>query len=86
MPKPQCNRTRLRLPSDKGLRKTDFYVTERGPHDTMLNPYNPAILQHWRANMDIQLIGSLDTSDDGSAHACGEYVCSYISKEEPEQI
>ena len=86
MPKPQCQQTRLRLPTDRGLRQSDFYVTQRGPNDTMVNPYNAEILLRWRANMDIQLIGSLDTSDEGSAHACGEYVCSYMTKGEPEQI
>jgi nucleoside-triphosphatase THEP1 len=52
----------------------------------MVNTYNSAILQRWRANMDLQLIGSLDPSDDGTAYACGEYVCNYMTKGEPEQI
>lgn len=40
--------------SDKN--KGKFYTTKRTSKDVMINSYNPDILRHWRANMDIQMI------------------------------
>ena len=45
---------------------------KRQPNELRVNNYNPACLQAWRANMDIQFI--LDV------YACAMYIVSYISK------
>lgn len=44
----------------------------------MINPYNPVILRHWRANIDVQLV----CNAEGVAY----YVCSYLCKSEPEDL
>lgn len=44
----------------------------------MINSYNPVVLRHWRANMDIQVISNAE----GAAY----YVCSYICKSEPDEL
>lgn len=44
----------------------------------MINAFNPVVLRHWRANMDIQLI----CNAEGAAY----YVCSYICKSEPDEL
>lgn len=41
----------------------------------MVNAYNPCILLHWQANMDIQMVGG----PLGIAY----YICSYVCKAEP---
>lgn len=41
----------------------------------MVNAYNPGILLHWQANMDIQMVDGLL----GIAY----YICSYVCKAEP---
>ena len=46
--------------------------------DIWVDPYNPVILKHWRANMDIQLVGNDDS--------CAFYVCKYVCKAEPEEL
>jgi hypothetical protein len=61
-PRPECPATRLKLDTDVGLRRADWYLTERGPGDTCVNAYNPDILVHWAANMDIQFIGAAGSS------------------------
>ena len=45
---------------------------ERQPNELRINNYNPACLEAWRANMDIQFV--LDV------YACAMYIVSYISK------
>ena len=45
---------------------------KRSPNELRINNYNPACLQAWRANMDIQFV--LDV------YACAMYIVSYISK------
>jgi hypothetical protein len=44
----------------------------------MINAYNPTILLHWQANMDIQMV-------DGPL-GVAYYVCSYICKSEPNTL
>ena len=44
----------------------------RSPNEWWINNYNPACLQAWRANMDIQFV--LDV------YACAMYIVLYISK------
>lgn len=44
----------------------------RSPNELRVNNYNPACLQAWRANMDIQYV--LDV------YACAVYIVDYISK------
>ena len=55
-----------------------FYETVRRSGDVWINAYNPVILKHWRANMDIQLVGN--------AESCAFYVCKYVCKAEPEEL
>ena len=45
---------------------------KRKPNELRINNYNPACLEAWRANMDIQFV--LDV------YACAMYIVSYISK------
>ena len=45
---------------------------KRKPNELRINNYNPASLEAWRANMDIQFV--LDV------YACAMYIVSYISK------
>ena len=45
---------------------------KRNPSELRINNYNPACLEAWRANMDIQFV--LDV------YACAMYIVSYISK------
>jgi hypothetical protein len=73
-PKPACDATRLSSPADQGLRKCDFYVTQRGADEAFVAPYNPACLCRWEANMDIQMIGG--------QMATAAYVCAYVAKAE----
>lgn len=58
--------------------KGKFYVLKRNKQSTMINPYNPVILRHWRANIDVQLV----CNAEGVAY----YVCSYLCKSEPEDL
>lgn len=44
----------------------------------MVSAYNADILLHWRANMDIQMIGG--------PYGVAYYVCSCICKAEPEKL
>lgn len=44
----------------------------------MINPYNPVIVRHWRANVDNQMI----CNAEGAAY----YVCSYICKSKPDEL
>ena len=78
-PKPVCKQTKLCYNPDTILHcHGKFYETQRFFTDTWVNAYNPIILRHWRANMDIQLVGN--------AESCAFYVCKYICKAEPEEL
>lgn len=58
-PKPQSTETKIFANIDLSKRKKGkFYVTRRGEQDIMINSYNPVLLRHWRANMDIQVISN----------------------------
>ena len=58
--------------------KGRFYETVRTEEDVYINAYNPTLLQRWRANMDIQMVGA--------AQGLAYYVCSYIAKAEPDDL
>ena len=78
-PKQECCETKIFTHIDFSKKtKGKFYVTRRDKNDIMINSYNPVILRHWRANMDIQLI----CNAEGAAY----YVCSYICKSEPDEL
>jgi len=44
-------------------------------NDQCLNTHNRLMLQHWRANVDLQMIADVN--------ACARYLTKYISKSEP---
>lgn len=74
-----CEKTCLLSAVELGLnKKKKFYETKRTSSDTMINPYNPIILQHWKANMDIRMVGG------PFGIAC--YNCNYICKSEPDTL
>ena len=56
-------------------RVKQWYAVPRGDGEVNINPYNPAILQCWRANMDIQFVGE-------STGILNSYITAYISKGE----
>lgn len=58
--------------------KGKFYETERTTDDCYINAFNPVILNHWQANMDIQVIGNCESA--------AYYVCAYLCKAEPENL
>lgn len=72
-----CEETRF-VPGIDIIGSKKFYETKRGPNDAMVNAYNPTVLLHWQANMDIQLVNG----PIGVAY----YVCSYICKSEPNTL
>lgn len=77
--KKECNETKIF--SNINLSKKNkgkFYVTLRKKDDVMINAFNPVVLRHRKANMDIQLI----CNAEGAAY----YVCSYICKSEPDEL
>ena len=78
-PRRTSSRTKLCFNPDVITRhRGRFYETVRQTDDIWVNPYNPVILKHWRANMDIQLVGN--------AESCAFYVCKYVCKAEPEEL
>lgn len=77
-PFPVCNQTRIVVPIDSVMSCRKIYETKRTASDAMVNAYNADILLHWRANMDIQMIGG--------PYGVAYYVCSYICKAEPETL
>ena len=52
-------------------RRTNFYELRRQPNECWINAYNPILLTHWDANMDIQLVGSTL----GMAYYLTTYIC-----------
>ena len=75
-----CNHTKLvsNLDVVSDRQKCKFYETARNSSDAYINAYNPTILLHWQANMDIQVIGN--------AESAAYYVCAYLCKSEPEDL
>ena len=78
-PHAECKETHILEKVDVAkLKKGKFYETKRTKEASMINAYNPIILKHWRANMDLQLV----CNAQGAAY----YVCSYICKSEPDEL
>lgn len=75
-----CNKTHLltNVNLSSSGKPSKFYETERKEGDAFINAYNPTILRFWKANMDIQLVGS--------AESAAYYVCAYLCKSEPEDL
>ena len=53
-------------------------VIQREPGAEMVNPYNEHLLRAWRANMDVQVVGSV--------HGGALYVTHYICKNESQVL
>ena len=70
-PQPLSEVTRLKNNYDPG-NKSRFYVLKRSEGEENCNPYNAHLLKAWKANMVIQLIGSV--------YGTAAYVCSYMCK------
>ena len=79
-PRRLSRQTRLLGPGETGpgVRKCDFYLTERHQGEENTVPWNKDILLHWQANMDLQLVGT--------AHATNVYVGGYMTKSETEGL
>lgn len=77
-PKRQCAKTKILTHSDALHNKGKYYETARSSDATFINAYNPEILRHWRANMDIQLVNN--------AEGVAYYVCAYMCKSEPDEL
>ena len=58
--------------------KGSFYELKRNNDSTLINNYNSHILRHFRSNMDIQFVHN--------AESVAYYVCSYVCKNEPDEL
>ena len=76
-PKQPSPETRLKTNADGG-NKARFYIIKREPGAEMVNPYNQHLLHAWRANMDIQVVGSV--------YGAALYVTHYICKDESQVL
>ena len=76
-PQPLSEETRLKSHGDPG-NKSRFYVLKRLAGEENCNPYNAHLLKTWKANMDLQLIGSV--------YGTAAYVCSYMCKSKSEEV
>ena len=76
-PKQPSPETRLKTNADGG-NKARFYVIKREPGAEMVNPYNEHLLRAWRANMDVQVVGSV--------YGVALYVTHYICKDESQAL
>ena len=76
-PKQPSPETRLKTNADGG-NKARFYIIKREPGAEMVNPYNQQLLRAWRANMDIQVVGSV--------YGAALYVTHYICKDESQVL
>ena len=76
-PKDPSPETRLKTNADGG-NKARFYVIKREPGAEMVNPYNEHLLRARRANMDIQVVGSV--------YGAALYVTHYICKDESQVL
>ena len=76
-PKQPSPETRLKTNADGG-NKARFYVIKREPGAEMVNPYNEHLLRAWRANMDVQVVGSV--------YGAALYVTHYICKDESQAL
>ena len=55
-----------------------FYKLSRSVDSIWVNPYNEQILKTWNANMDVQVVGC--------KYAAAAYVCTYVCKNEPDDL
>ena len=76
-PKQPSPETHLKTNADGG-NKARFYIIKREPGAEMVNPYNQQLLRAWRANMDIQVVGSV--------YGAALYVTHYICKDESQVL
>ena len=76
-PQPLSEDTQLKNHDDPG-NKSRFYVLRRSAGEKNCNPYNTHQLKAWKANIDIQFIGSV--------YGTAAYVCSYMCKSESEEV
>ena len=76
-PKQPSPETRLKTNADGG-NKARFYIIKREPGAKMVNPYNQHLLSAWRANMDIQVVGSV--------YGAALYVKHSICKDESQYL
>ncbi|CAC5384758.1 unnamed protein product [Mytilus coruscus] len=75
-----CQETRLldNIDISSESSRGKFYELQRSRSGAYINAFNPIILEHWQANMDIQIVGN--------AESAAYYVCAYICKSEPEDL
>ena len=73
-----CKKSRILTHGDSIKRKGKYYETRRDDKSGYVNAYNPTILRHFRANMDIQMVNN--------AESVAYYVCAYICKSEPDEL
>ena len=76
-PKQPSPETRLKTNADGG-NKARFYIIIHEPGAEMVNPYNQHLLRAWRANVDIQVVGSV--------YGAALYVTHYICKDESQVL
>ena len=76
-PRPLSCETRLKNNNDVG-NKSRFYLLKRNKGEENINAFNIHLLLAWKANMDIQLIGSV--------YGTASYICSYMCKGESEEV
>ena len=76
-PKQPSPETRLKTNADGG-NKARFYIIKRETGAEMVNPYNQHLLHAWRANMDVQVVGSV--------YGAALYVTHYICKDESQAL
>ena len=76
-PKQPSPETRLKTNADGG-NNARFYIIKREPGAEMVNPYNQHLLCAWRANMDVQVVGSV--------YGAALYVTHYICKDESQAL
>lgn len=77
-PKRECKETHLLNLVQSLKNKGKFYETKRTKESVFINAYNPTILRHWRANMDIQVVNNAE----GAAY----YACHYLCKSEGDEL
>ena len=76
-PKKACTSTKLITNIEMlSYAKTNYYELQRSAQEVNINAYNPVILKHWQANMDIQLVAN--------AFSAAYYICAYMCKAEPD--
>ena len=76
-PKQPSPETQLKTNADGG-NKARFYIIKRKTGAEMVNPYNQHLLRAWRANMDVQVVGSV--------YGAALYVTHYICKDESQTL